>query len=131
MISASRKRLARGAFNRSGGLSGDSVEPAHLGHSGSSLGRQVVGRLHRQPGARRTNACLFEAHGEVGADPSMTVQHTTHRNPGNAQPIGRLTNTEIQFGEHVQSNADRRCGPFPNTDLDTGVDWYQWSWQSC
>lgn len=52
----------------------DRIEAAHGGQSGGTFGREVMGRLHRQPGTGSSDAGLFQPDGQIRAHPGMTVQ---------------------------------------------------------
>ena len=62
--------------------SGDVVELAHLRDTCGALDGEVARRLHCQLRLGGTHAGLIQPHGEVGADPGMSVQDAAQRDPG-------------------------------------------------
>jgi hypothetical protein len=57
---------------------------------------KIVVRLHREPGARRACACLFQPQRQIGANRRLAVQHPRKRDPRHGEPTGGLGNGQVE-----------------------------------
>ena len=81
--------------------SGDVVQGANIVRTGRPLSGQIVGALHRKPGAGGADAGPLQAHREVRADPGMAVQ------PLLSSPTPRLSSAS----KRRHSPCNLRCAP--------------------
>lgn len=84
---------------RQGGSGGG--KGPHLTVLDLALTREVVRRLHRQPGTCRPDASLLQTDCEPGTHTRVTVQDPAQGDAIDAQPVRCLIDGDIQAREHV------------------------------